>query len=104
MAFAVAQILLGAGLLRLKEPARLAAIGYFCLTALSGVLTLAPPGFAAKMEILRREMPRLYPAATSAQMFQSGWVFVLLGIAVAAVPVWFLARQRAAFVKSATAR
>jgi hypothetical protein len=56
------------------------------------------------MQIMQREMPRLYPAATSAQMFQSGWVFVLPGIALAAVPVWFLVRQHGAFVKSATAQ
>ncbi|MDR3717521.1 MAG: hypothetical protein P4K98_01885 [Bryobacteraceae bacterium] len=104
LAFAVAQLLLGTGLLRLKEPARLAAIAYFCLTALSAVLALAPPGFAARMQIMQREMPRLYPAATSAQMFQSGWVFVLPGIVLAAVPVWFLVRQHGAFVKSATAQ
>jgi hypothetical protein len=102
MAFAVAQLLLGMGLLRLKEPARVAAIGYFCLTALSGLLALAPPGFAARMQIVQREMPRFYPAAGAAQMFQSGWVFVLPGIALAAIPVWFLVRQHGAFVKSAT--
>jgi hypothetical protein len=103
-AFAVAQLVLGVGLLRLKEPARVAAIGYFCLTALSSVLILAPPGLAAKMEILQREMPRFYPAATSAQMYQSGWVFVLPGVALALVPIWFLVRQHAAFVKSEAAQ
>jgi hypothetical protein len=102
LVFVVAQLLLGTGLLRLKEPARLAAIAYFCLTALSAVLALAPPGFAARMQIMQREMPRLYPTATSAQTFQSGWVFVLPGIALAAVPVWILVRQHGAFVKSAT--
>jgi len=102
--FSMAQCLLGIGLLRLKEPARVAAIAYFCLTALSGLLALAPPGFAARMQIVQREMPRFYPAATSAQMFQSGWALVLSGIVLAAVPVWFLLRQHAAFVKSATAQ
>jgi len=102
--FSMAQCLLGIGLLRLKEPARVAAIAYFCLTALSGLLALAPPGFAVRMQIVQRAMPRFYPAATSAQMFQSGWALVLPGIVLAAVPVWFLLRQHAAFVKSAAAQ
>jgi hypothetical protein len=37
-------------------------------------------------------------------MFQSGWALVLPGIVLAAVPVWFLLRQHAAFVKSAAAQ
>jgi hypothetical protein len=31
------------------------------------------------------------------------WVFTLLGIAFVAIPVWFLVRRRAAFVKLAAA-
>jgi hypothetical protein len=31
------------------------------------------------------------------------WVFMLMGIAFMAIPVWFLVRQRAAFVKVAAA-
>lgn len=102
--FAAVQILLGAGLLRLREPARVGAIGYFCFTALNSVLTFTPPGLAAKMQIVQREMPWRLPAGASAQMPQPGWVFVLLGIAFAAVPVWFLARRREAFVKVADAQ
>jgi hypothetical protein len=32
-------------------------------------------------------------------MPQPMWVFTLLGIAFVAIPVWFLVRRRAAFVK-----
>jgi hypothetical protein len=35
---------------------------------------------------------------------QPGWLFVLIGIAFAAVPIWFLVRRRAAFVKFAAAQ
>jgi hypothetical protein len=31
------------------------------------------------------------------------WVFMLMGIVFVAIPVWFLVRQRAAFVKLAAA-
>lgn len=102
--FAGAQILLGTGLLHLREEARLGTIGYFCFTTLNGVLTMAPPGLAANMQILQREMPKLFPAGVAAQMPQPGWVFVPIGIAFAAVPVFFLVRRRAAFAKFAAAR
>ena len=101
--FAAAQIYLGTGLLHLQEPARIGTIGYFCLTALSSLLNVAPPGLAAKMETLQRAMPKFFPNGATATMPQPGWVFALMGVAIAAVPVWFLVRQRAAFVRSAAA-
>jgi hypothetical protein len=101
--FAAAQIFLGTGLLHLQEQARIGSIGYFCLTALSSILNVAPPGLEAKMQILQREMPKFFPTGAAAQMPQPGWVFALMRVAIAAVPVWFLVRQRAAFVKVAPA-
>ena len=101
--FAGAQIYLGTGLLRLREQARLGTIGYFCLMALNSAITMGLPGYAAKMQIAMREMPKLFPAGVPPQMPQPGWLFVLIGIAFAAVPIWFLVRRRAAFVKFAAA-
>jgi hypothetical protein len=100
--FAGAQIYLGTGLLHLQEQARLGTIGYFCFTVLNSVLTV--PGSAAKMQILQREMPRLFPAGVPMQYPQPIWVFVLMGVAFVAIPIWFLVRQRAAFVKLAAAQ
>src|ERR1039457_3209301 len=102
--FAVAQIYLGTGLLRLREQARLGTIGYFCLMALNSAITMGLPGYAAKMQIAMREMPKLFPAGVPPQMPQPGWLFVLIGIAFAAVPIWFLVRRRAAFVNFAPAQ
>ena len=99
--FAGTQIFLGMGLLHLREYSRLGAIGYFCLTALSSVLTV--PGFAGKMQVLQREMPKFFPADVPMQYPQPAWVFALMGMAFAAIPVWFLVRRRAAFVKRAPA-
>jgi hypothetical protein len=101
--FAATQVVLGAGLLRLREPARVGAIVYFCLMALNSMVTWALPGYEAKMQRMLREMPRLFPAGTPAQMPQPMWVLMLMGIAFMAIPVWFLVRQRAAFVKLAAA-
>jgi hypothetical protein len=97
--FAAVQIYLGTGLLHLQEAARVGTIGYFCLTALSSVLNVAPPGLQAKMETLQKAMPKSFPNGATATMPQPGWVFALMGIAFMALPVWFLVRRRAAFVR-----
>ena len=94
-----AQVFLGAGLLRLREPARVGAIVYLCFTALNSAVTWLLPGYEARMQLMLREMPRLSAAGVPAQMPQPAWVFALLGIAFVAIPVWFLVRRRAAFVK-----
>jgi hypothetical protein len=52
------------------------------------------------MHTLQREMPKFFPNGATAPMPQPGWVFALMGVAIAAVPVWFLLRQRAAFVRA----
>jgi hypothetical protein len=102
--FAGAQILLGAGLLRLREQARMGSIGYFCLMALNSAVTMGLPGYADKMQTMMREMPKLFPAGVPPQIPQPGWLFALVGTAFLAVPVGFLVRRRAAFGKVAAAQ
>ncbi len=99
--FAGAQIYLGMGLLHLQEQARIGTIVYFCLTALSSILNVAPPGLQAKMETLQRAMPKFFPNGATTTMPQPGWLFALMGVAIAAVPVWFLVSRRAAFGRAA---
>jgi len=98
--FAAANVYLGIGLLRLREQARLGTIVYMGVMALNSLLTMAPPGYAAKMQILQKEMPRFFPAGTPVQMPQPAWVFVVMGMVFVAIPVWFLVRRRDAFGKS----
>lgn len=97
--FAAAQVVLGAGLLRLREPARVGAIVYFCFGALNGVVTWVLPGYEGRMQLMLREMPKFSPAGAPPPMPQPMWVFMLLGITFVLIPVWFLVRRRAAFVK-----
>jgi hypothetical protein len=99
--FAVAQLYLGTGILQLQEHARIGGIAYFGFGALNSVLTMLPPGLEGKMEIMRRELPKLFPAGMSVQMPQPTWVFGLIGMAVVTIPIWFLVRQRGAFSQSA---
>ena len=95
--FTVVQLYLGTGILHLQEHARVGGIAYFCFGALNSLLTMLPPGFDARMEILRREVPKLFPAGMTMQMPQPAWIFSLMGMAYVAIPIWFLVRRRAAF-------
>jgi len=91
--FTVAQLYLGTGILHLQEHARVGGIAYFVLVAINSLLTMV--GFESKMEIMRRELPKLFPAGMP--QVQPMWVFGLMGAALVVVPVWFLVRRRAAF-------
>jgi len=97
-ALAALQILLGYGLLRLVERARLGAIGYFGFIALNSAICLAPPGLAARLEAVERQMPSLFPAGVPPQSAQMTAIFMAIGIAIAIVPICFLVRRRAAFL------
>lgn len=103
VALFAAQGVLGAGLLKLREPARVAAIAYFGLMVLNCALALAPPGFAANVQIVQNEMPQFFRTASQGQVYSPGWTMALPGIALAVVPIWLLVRQRAAFEKTADA-
>jgi uncharacterized membrane protein len=48
-------------------------------------------------------MPKFSPAEAPPQMAQPMWVFMPMGIAFVAMPVWFLVRRRTGFVKLTSA-
>lgn len=87
-------IYLGAGLLRLRERARLWSIVYFCAVAANSVVSLARPGI---MQQMQRAAPRFFPTAAAMPQMGNMWVFGLISAAAFAVPIWFLVRRRAAF-------
>jgi hypothetical protein len=72
--------------------------------ALNSAVTMGQPGYADKMQTMMRQMPRLFPTGVPPQMPQPGRLFALMGTAFLAVPIWFLVRRRAAFVKVAAAQ
>ena len=90
-ALTAAVIYLGAGLLRLRERARLWSIVYFCAVAANSLITAARLGFMPQMQ---RAMPAFFPAGMP-QLHM--WAFGLMGAAASAVPIWFLVRRRSAF-------
>ncbi len=91
--FTVVQLYLGTGILHLQEHARVGGIVYFVLVAVNSLMTMV--GFEAKMDVMRRELPKLFPAGMP--QMQPVWIFGLMGTAVVGIPIWFLVRQRAAF-------
>jgi hypothetical protein len=51
-----------------------------------------------------QQVIRLFPAGVPEQYPQPAWVFLLMGAAFVAIPIWFPVRRRAAFVKVAAAQ
>ncbi|MEO8371037.1 MAG: hypothetical protein ABI806_17775 [Candidatus Solibacter sp.] len=99
--FTVVQLYLGTGILHLQEHARLGGIAYFVVVAINSLLSMQ--GLDAKMEVMRRELPKLFPGGMALHAPQPAWVFGLMGTALVIIPIWFLVRRRAAFAQSAPA-
>jgi len=90
-------IYLGAGLLRLRERARLWSIVYFCAVAANSMVSLARPGI---MQQMQQAAPAFFPTAAAMPQMGNMWVFGLISAAAFAVPIWFLVRRRAAFLQA----
>jgi hypothetical protein len=90
-------IYLGAGLLRLRERARLWSIMYFSAVAANSVVSVALPGLADRMQQMLRAMPGFFPAGAGVPQLSGMWMFALIGAGACALPVWFLVRRSAAF-------
>ncbi|MGJ5819133.1 hypothetical protein [Paludibaculum fermentans] len=87
----------GIGLLRLRESARVTGLWYFVVMAVSGLLSMVP----SRQQELMRQLTVTYPwmnqPGQQSYQPQIHWPFYLIMIALAAVPVYFLIRRRAAF-------
>jgi hypothetical protein len=97
IAVAVIQILLGCGLLRLAEWARVGTIALFSVFAVSTIVTMVHPGYDEAMKIVMREMPGFYRTTIPPAMSQPIWPIGLVGLVILAVPLYFLVRRRPAF-------
>ena len=102
--YAIVNLYLGTGILRLEESARLGGIAYFAFGILNGLVALLPPGWAARMELVQREMTKYLPAGNLPAFTFPGWIFALTVIVPIAIPIWFLVRRRAAFGSPESAR
>jgi hypothetical protein len=101
--YALLQLWLGIGLLRLRPLSRVWAIGYFVFGLLNGFSFAVLPGAAARFAEAMAAMP-LAMRQPDPMSFPLPLVpYALLIAFLCAVPIWFLARNRSAFVKAAPA-
>jgi len=100
-AFTAVNLYLGTGLLQLQEPARVGSIVYFLIVAANSVVTVLLPDFPGRMRAMQDAFPRFLSWSQQQPIPLDGvWGFALTGALLAAVPIWFLMRRRAAFVRT----
>ena len=59
------------------------------------------PDFAGRMRLMQDAFPRFLRWSQQQPVALDGsWVFALVGALLAAVPIWFLVRRRAAFAQA----
>jgi hypothetical protein len=101
--FAVVSLYIGKGLLDLQDRARLLAIGWYALSFVHIGLTTLVPSLRQRVLVMQRTVAQNQkpPVIFDETTFMN----VLLGFAalVAATTVWFLIRNRPAFVRAETA-
>ena len=102
-------IVLGRGLLRRREPARLGAIGLCVLLGMSNLVGMIHPGYPELMRQAQAAVQQLIPAVrTNAWPGSTGftpglsWFYGAIGLAFCVAPIYFLMRRRADF--AATSR
>lgn len=95
-AFAALNLYLGSGLLQLQESARIASIVYFMIAALNGAVSFLLPNFEGRMRAMQDAFPR-FLRWSQQPMPLTSWGLALSAAMVAAIPIWFLVRRRAAF-------
>jgi hypothetical protein len=99
--FGAAQIYCGTGLQRLREGARMGAIGYFGFGVVNGAVSLVHPGYSELLRQTRIAMPSFFPAGGATPIMPGPmWLFAFLAVAFCAVPIFFLVRRRAVFARN----
>jgi hypothetical protein len=109
VSFAVAQLCIGVGLLRLKPTARLAAIIIFAFGSVNAaVFYFAPGGHARMLALMERQQSmfpwvRMLPNLPGFQFDPTPFMFMgaVCGLIVAAIPLYFLITRKFAFEKAA---
>ena len=101
--FAALSLYIGKGLLDLRERARVVAIGWFTFSLVHVSLVALVPSLRQRMFELQRSVVQNQP--NPIPFDQGVFTNVLLGLAaiMAAIAIWFLIRNRAAFVRAENA-
>jgi hypothetical protein len=95
----LSQLWLGVGLFRLRPPSRILTIGFSIFATLNGLSLVLLPGAAARLTKATADLPaamRQSPLAIPLPLVPIGLTVALL----CGVPIWFLVRNRSAFLKA----
>ena len=96
--FTAVSLYLGTGLLHLQETARGASVVFFLIVAANLVVSALLPDFPGRMNTMLDALPGFLRWSRDQPMpLDSIWRFQLMYAPIAAVPIWFLVRRRAAF-------
>jgi len=97
LGLALAYLLTGFGLLRLKPAARAAGIALFVLLGVNGLIDSFIPGTHAKMLQAMKSTPLFARQANRPTPPPMPLAFRVLPIGVIGIPLWFLIRRKEAF-------
>ncbi|ABF42879.1 hypothetical protein Acid345_3879 [Candidatus Koribacter versatilis Ellin345] len=97
LGLALAYLLIGFGLLRLKRAAWVAAIALLVLFAVNAIVDASIPGTHAKMLEAMKSTPLFSQQANRPAPPEMPLALKLLPISLLAIPLWFLIRRREAF-------
>ncbi len=95
------QVLLGQGLLRMMEWARVGTIALIAVLAFSSIVTMVHPGYDEAMRRMLAAMPSFNQNPALQRMPGPMWIFAVFGLAFLGVQLYFLVRRRTAFTASA---
>jgi hypothetical protein len=91
---------MGAGLLRLKPPARTVTIGFCVFYGVNTVLFISLPGYTQRLNALIAVLPAEVRSAQSRDYPSTMVRWPLICALMYAVPIWFLVARRKAFLGS----
>jgi hypothetical protein len=108
LSFAIAQLCIGVGLLRLRPTARVAAVIYFVFGSVNAAVFYLSPGGHARMLSLMESERAMFPwtrTLPNQPEFLFGTPFLVMagivGLIAAAIPLYFLITRKVAYEKAA---
>jgi hypothetical protein len=101
LAFMVAHVGIGVGLLKVQPWARVAGLLYFGFALVNGSLTWLRPDAQELMRTMMKSQSSMFGPVPLIELPRAYFiVMAILGIVVAAIPMYFLATRKAAFERT----
>jgi hypothetical protein len=103
MAYGVLHIVMGVGLLKLKEWSRILAICYFVFMICNALASVLLPGSQARYEQMMSAMRVSMGLPSQTGMVPPVWLGLVFTLPLVCVVLWFLIREKKAFQESTEA-